>query len=160
MSVSEKFETFSPVRTFIFLVGTGGKKECMDLNAVCEVLNIFLKHLQEEEWDNERTELVIMQYAEEGLRKVLYLDLTDVDSILDLQFEIHGHPTSPFKAFNLKYMVIQHLLSKLWVKLLNGLKNERNIIVHKDSRIILFRFFFFRICIMKRQIMRALIKRY
>lgn len=98
MSMTEKFKTFLPVRTFIFLVGTGDKNECIDLNGVCEVLNNFLKHLQEDEMDNERTELIIMQYAEEGLRKVLYLDLTDDDNILDLQFEIHGHPTSPFKA--------------------------------------------------------------
>ena len=98
MSMTEKFKTFFHVRTFIFLVGTGGKNECIDLNGVFEVLNIFLKHLQEEERDNERTELIIMQYAEEGLRKVLYLDLTDEDNILDLQFEINGHPTSPFKA--------------------------------------------------------------
>lgn len=96
--MSEISQTYFPIRTFIFLVGTGGKKECIDLDAICEALNIFLKHLQEEERDNERTELIIMQYAEEGLRKVLYLDLTDDDNILDLQFEIHGHPTSPFKA--------------------------------------------------------------
>lgn len=98
MSMSEISQTYFPIRTFIFLVGTGGKKECIDLDAICEALNIFLKHLQEEERDNERTELIIMQYAEEGLRKVLYLDLMDDDNILDLQFEIHGHPTSPFKA--------------------------------------------------------------
>lgn len=88
---------FSPVHDFIFLVGFGDSKNGMDLNVIRQVLILFLKHLQEEPV---RMNVVIMQYVEEGVRKVFHSEQIDEDSISNIQLETQGNPTSPFEALD------------------------------------------------------------